>query len=173
MEDSDSENFNFSISLLGSQSTHDTMIADICDLVDKSEEEALKPIAIRLGTLFLEIAICTSMRTEQEVPADDWPLYVEKFRDQISQAFIAYKLEILSKIDKSANGRTDRLFDQLPQSVKVFYDPEEPYISLITCNPKKKAVGTQPSTKDGYLIVTLKLSEHEIFPDYRDLLKLQ
>lgn len=167
------ESFNFSIALLGSQETHDTMIADICDLVDKSEEEDLRPIAIRLGTLFLEIAICTSMRTEQEIPADEWPSYVESYRDQISKAFTAYKTQILQKIEKSANGRRDRIFDQLPQTVKVFFDPEEPYISLVTCNPKRKARPSEPASKDGYLIVTLKLSDAEIFPDYREMSKNQ
>lgn len=167
------ESFNFSLALLGSQATHDTMIADICDLVDKSEEEDLKPIAIRLGTLFLEIAICTSMRTQQDISGTEWPLYVDEYRDQIAEAFQAYKLEILDKIAKSGNGRRDRLFDQLPESVKVFYDPDEPYISLITCNPKKQAKRGEPSSKDGRLIVTLKLSDKEIFTDYRDLHKNQ
>ena len=163
------KSFNFSIALLGSQETHDTMIADICDLVDKSEEDNLRPIAIRLGNLFLEIAICTSMRTEQEIPADEWPLYVEQYREQISAAFTAYKTEILRKIENSANGRRDRIFDQLPQTVKVFYDPDEPYISLITCNPRKKARKLEPSSKDGYLIETLKLPDSEIFSNYTDM----
>lgn len=164
--------FNFSIRLLGSRETHDTLVADMYDLVDRASEEDLTPIFVRLGPLFLDIGICSSLRLEQDISDDDWGDYVDKYRNEISVAHRAFKQELIRKIETSTNGRDERFFSNLPSKMKFFYDPDETYISLVTCS-KEFAKPGERSTKSGHLVITLKLKPEEILLSHYQLIKNQ
>ena len=160
---------NLSIQLLGCEETHDILVADMYDLVDKSEEEELTPIYVRLGSLFLDIGICSTMRLEQDIPTEEWTEYVEAYRSEMSIAYKAFKLELIQKIESSTNGKDERFFSKLPAKMKFFYDPDEPYVSLVTCS-KKRAKPGEPATKSGHLVVTLRLQKKEIMFPYQQLI---
>jgi hypothetical protein len=160
---------NLSILLLGSSRARQMLITDVCDLIDRAEEEEVYPVAIRLGSLFLDICICSSLRLENDISGNDWPEYVEKHRSQLAVAYTAYKLKILESNSKSDGLRSGRFFEQIPDNLEVFYDPDEPYISILVCDPSKKAKKGEPSSKDGYLIATIRLKDQEVFYEYSTL----
>lgn len=160
---------NISYNVLGSVDLHNQLLTDIYELMDKSIEEKLCPLYLEIGNLFIDVGICAALKEETGI--ENWHDYVIKSGQLLRSTFPTMRREVLESIDTKSNGTTDYSLNRHSDSgLRVFYNPEEYYVSLAACHPKKKAQKGQPSTGDGYLIVTLRLSESEILKDYIDLL---
>lgn len=129
----------FSFASLGSKETEKVILADIEELFTSASSNKLKPLYLTVGPLFMDITSVQALL--QDLSITDWHLEMLQNPTLLKESIALKKLYLYNHCDKS-EGLLD--IDVERNNLKIYFDPDEPYISLI-CSVTKNLKGTKKS----------------------------
>ena len=150
-----------SLRALGSYAIQQQVLKDIEDLIKTCKFEGLIPIHLSVGPVFIEIGCAHSVRSELKIK--DWPYQVHHNSQVIMFMFKEHILETYKSCDRKSG-----VFDKT-DSVVIFFDPDEEYITLYVANPNRKKKKNEPTNKDGHPIEKLKYEPEDILAKFDGL----
>jgi hypothetical protein len=155
------ENFCPSLRLLGSKELEADIIRDLDQLILTIEEKELKPLYLVIGKFFIDVGVAQAL--QEDLSIGNWDREIDLYTNQISKVYSNKKLQVLENTEKK-NGTKDSNL-----GMKVFFDPDEEYISMKVVNPGQKADVGEKSTGDGHAIISLDIKPSEVLNNYIQL----
>ena len=151
---------NITLRVLGSEDLHEEIISDIEHLVTKATSQKLKPMMLVVGKAFVEVGAAQALI--QELDIKDWNKELDKKFELMSE-LVRNKILLIYQLCESKGGKfgTDPV-----RNIDIFFDPEEPYLTLYCVDPTTKAKGDESKTKDGFLICSVSFPSHEILVNF-------
>ena len=151
---------NFTLRELGAERLQEAVLKDLDQLALNCKSKNFVPLYLIVGKLFIELSCVQDLVKQFNVL--NWDNIIDNDLSRLSTEFNKSKLNLLNAIHEY-NGEYS--IDPIT-SLKIFYDPDEEYFSLICADPSKKAASDQRATKDGFAIYRLSFTDGEILPDY-------
>lgn len=152
---------NIPFSLIGSEDLHNQVVQDIDILLEAAGDHKFVPVMLSVGTLFVEIASAQTVVSDYSI--DNWEVFYKKD----PEAIIAYFKEKKKEIYDMCLKRLGKLGEDDKRQIKIYFDPDEPYMMLTCIDKNKKAKDNEPRTVQGYPICILRFKPEEILPDYK------
>jgi hypothetical protein len=146
--------------LLGSKETEATVLQDLDDMLTTAEQQNLKPMYLVIGRLFMDIGVAQAI--QEELAIEDWEEDLGLYKAQILKVFKLKRFQIF-KTSEERNGTIDKEL-----GIKVFFDPDEYYMTLKTVDPKEK-----PERGKTPHITSIKLKSEEVLSKYRRIIQTQ
>lgn len=144
-----------SFTLIGSNELHDQIVKDIDSLIEGAYKRNLIPLLLTVGNVFMDVAVAQSICATKSII---WENTFSKNKKRLSRFFDKKKKQLYNSILKS-NGKVGH--DE-SRNLDIFFDPDEPYLSLRCVDKNTKAKDNEPSTKQGYAILVVKFKADEI-----------
>ncbi len=152
--------FELPLKTIGSSELHEQVLDDIDNLIKEARKQNLKPFILVVGPLFIEIGSAQSLIQELKIP--DWEKAISELGD-IMKNLLSDKILSIRKMCESKNGM---FASDTIKGINVFFDPDEPYMTLKCVDPATKGEPGEAVTKDGYLILTMKFRKEEILVEF-------
>lgn len=149
------------LKVVGSQALRDQISKDIEDLVELAKQKKLKPVLLVVGDVFLESLTAQSLIVDMRLFS--WEEEVKNNLEIISQLFYSKKLNFLHECES----REGLVTEDLDYRIKIFFDPDEDYLSMTCADPKSKVnKSEQISTADGYSYFKIKFKPEETLVNF-------
>lgn len=145
---------------VGSNELHEQVLNDIESLILRSNSRKFRPLILVVGPLFIEVGAAQTLVQDLNIP--NWEQSVLEFKGIMTELLLNKRLSIM-KMCETKNGE---FAQESIKGMSVFFDPDEEYLSLRCVDTNTKGSDKDPTTKDGYLIVTLRFRREEILPDF-------
>lgn len=146
---------------LGSKDLRDQISKDVSDLIELAKHKKLKPVILVVGNIFLDSGTAQSVISDLRI--EDWAEEVENNNRIISEIFLTKKLTYLNECDE----RSGYIGKDEEKKVKIYYDPDEPYLCLTCADPSNKvSKSEQIATADGYQYYKVKYKPEETLTDF-------
>lgn len=151
---------NITLRVLGSSELHEEVISDIEHLISKAKSQKLKPFMLVIGKTFVEVGSAQALI--QELDIDNWDKELDTNFEILSE-LVRNKILLIHQLCEEKDGKFGR--DEV-RKIDIFFDPDEPYMTLFCADPAQKAKSDQIKTKDGYLICSVTFPSHEILVNF-------
>lgn len=152
---------DLSFKLLGSSLIQNRIAQDITDLIEESERRGLKPLHLVVGNLFMQVGAVHA--TIEDLHIGNWDLALETDLHNLKKKINTRLLKLLFICEEKSG------FIGIEGTVSIYYDPDEPYISLLAIDPKEKAADNEKQTGDGHPILVFKYKPEEILIEFNFL----
>lgn len=144
------------LSYLGSTELYEKIITDLNEIIQAAFESGYIPIQLSVGRLFVEMSCCHSLIVDLEI--QDWSKMCEKNPRVLSELLEDRLVEVLAVLEENSGFLGEK------ETIEIYYDPDEPYISLNAIYPQKSEGYEEYTTGDGYPIRRFRFKDDELEP---------
>lgn len=146
------------LSYLGSEELYERIIKDLNDLMHSAFDYGYIPAQLVVGRLFVEMSCCHSIIVDLSI--GNWAELCVSNRKCLTELLAERLLEVIKSLEEKEG------YLGAKETVDIFYDPDEPYLSLYAIYPHQDPEDSgEVTTGDGYPIRRFRFKDEEIDPE--------
>jgi hypothetical protein len=151
---------NFPYSEISSDKLRDQIIGDIDFLIDGAATKKLKPFILVVGTLFVETGTIQSIMQDLVLDTEECSF------EENSKVIIALFKSKRILIYRDCENKSGKFGRDEQRGVDLYFDPDEPYLSLICIDTNKSGGNTDLKTADNYPYYKIKFKPEEVLVEF-------